>query len=98
MMKRTIRQNVEEILRKYEQARGDDKFLLLAYWKEIDGIDFSNFEHEFMTKGTMAESIRRQRQLIQEEGKYLPSEEIIEARRERQRAMRASIKNKRIAI
>ena len=98
MARRTIRQNVESILSKHERARGDDKALLIAYWKEIDGINFNNFEAEFVKKGTMAESIRRQRQLIQEDGHFLPSEEIIEKRKGKQYAMRASILHKREAI
>lgn len=98
MKKQTIRQNVETILGCDEQARGDDKRLLLLYWKEIDCIDFSNFEEEFIKKGTMAESIRRQRQLLQEEGHFLPSEDVLEMRKERQREMRKSIKNYRRVI
>lgn len=95
MKKPTIRENVAMILSMSEKARGDDKTLLLLYWKWVDRIDFSNFEEEFMTKGTMAESIRRQRQILQEDGYYLPSEEIIEERRLRQKAMRKSIKENR---
>lgn len=97
MKRLTIRQNVEIILSCDEQSRGDDKRLLLLYWRDIDGINFANFEEEFMTKGTMAESIRRQRQLIQEDGFYLPSEEIIEARKERQKEMRDYIKNRKVS-
>lgn len=98
MKKQRIKDNVAMILSMSEKARGDDKTLLLLYWKWIDRIDFSNFEEEFLEKGTMAESIRRQRQLLQEDGHYLPSEDIIEERRLRQKAMRKSVKEHRMVI
>jgi hypothetical protein len=93
--KRTIRQNVEAILTINDEARADDKVLLLEYWKHIDKIDFNNFVEEFMVKGTIAESIRRQRQLIQEEGYLLPSQEVVERRARQQMEVREAIrKNK----
>lgn len=98
MKKRRIKDNVAMILSMSEKAREDDKTLLVLYWKWIDRIDFSNFEEEFLTKGTMAESIRRQRQLLQEDGHYLPSEEVLEARRERQKSMRKSVKERRMVV
>ncbi|MEH7209528.1 hypothetical protein V7094_25505 [Priestia megaterium] len=98
MKKQRIKDNVAMILSMSEKARGDDKTLLLLYWKWIDRIDFSNFEEEFLEKGTMAESIRRQRQLLQEDGHYLPSEDIIEERRLRQKSMRKSVKEHRMVI
>lgn len=94
--KRTIRQNVEAILTVFEEARADDKVLLVNYWKHIDKINFANFEEEFMTKGTMAESIRRQRQFIQEEGLLLPSEEVLQRRSRQAMEMREAVRrNKR---
>jgi len=65
LAKRTIRQNVEAILRKFERARNDDKLLILLYWKHIDGINFKMFPREFVMKETPPESITRARKLIQ---------------------------------
>lgn len=96
MKKRTIRQNVEAILCVNEEARADDKVLLLEYWRLIDKIDFTNFAEEFMTKGTIAESVRRQRQLIQEDGFFLPSQEVLEARANKEMMMRESIRKNRM--
>jgi hypothetical protein len=90
--KRTVRQNVEAILAVFEEARADDKVLLVKYWKHIDKIDFSNFEREFMAKGTMAESIRRYRQSIQEDGLFLPSEEILQRRQRQAKSVRTSVR------
>lgn len=92
MKKRTIRQNVEAILANNEVARGDDKVLLLAYWKDIDGINMDNFAEEFVLKGTIAESVRRQRQLIQADGLFLPSDEVLEARAKREMIVRESVR------
>ncbi|HDR7263641.1 hypothetical protein [Bacillus sp. CH_203] len=98
MKKKTAKQHVEDILRDYEVARGDDKALCLLYWRLVDGIDFRNFAVGFMDKATMPESITRARRLIQEEGKYRPSEEIIERRRDRERSMRGSVVKHREVI
>lgn len=87
----TIRDNVETILHADEESRGNDKRLIMLYWKQIDNVDFSKFESEFVEKATMPESIRRARQLIQEEGKYLPNDEIVLKRRARQSDMKNSI-------
>lgn len=94
----TIRENVEIILAVDEDSRGNDKRLIMLYWKDIDGVDFSKFESDFIEKATMPESIRRARQLIQEEGKYLPKDEIILKRRAKQYEMRDAIVNKREVI
>lgn len=96
--KHTIKQNVESILAQFEATRSNDKLLLLAYWHHIDGINMSNFANEFLEKGTMAESIRRARQLIQEEGRFLPSEDTIEMRKGREVSMRTSINSHREVI
>ena len=98
MKKRSIKQNVESILNSNEEARCDDTFLFLAYWKEIDKIDMNNFENEFITKATKPESIRRARQLIQGEGKCLPPEHVINARHDKENAMRMMIRNEREVI
>lgn len=98
MNKRTVKQNVESILSAVEDARNDDKLLLLFYWKTIDKIDFDNFGVEFIQKGTASESITRARRLIQQEGRFLPKDEVAEARRDREMGMRRSILNNREVI
>ncbi len=98
-MKKTIRENVEALLAKYEEARADDKLLFVMYWKEVDGVDLNQCGAKtFMLKATLPESIRRQRQLIQQDGKFLPSEEVLEARAERRESMRQSLGKRRKAV
>lgn len=94
----TIKENVEMILRKDVKSRGCDKRLIMLYWKDVDEVDFLNFEEEFISKSTSSESIRRVRQLIQEEGRYLPSDEIVLLRRLRRVKMKDSIVNNRDVI
>jgi hypothetical protein len=96
--KRTVKQYVEAILRKYEDARNDDKILQLLYWKLVDKIDFNNFPSEYVRKATPSESITRARRIIQEEGKYLPSDEVSEVRRNREMSMRRNIINNREVV
>lgn len=96
--KMTIRENVELVLMESVESRNNDKKLILEYWKSIDGITMSNFESEFISKGTMPESIRRARQLIQEEGKYLPTEDVVKARRGKQISMENAIVNHREVV
>lgn len=94
----TIKENVESILLSDEESRGNDKRLIMLYWRDIDGINFSRFESEFTEKATMPESIRRARQLIQEDGRCLPSDDILLKRRKRQEEMKSSIITNREVI
>ncbi|MGP0689792.1 hypothetical protein ACW5UC_24920 [Priestia aryabhattai] len=96
--KLTLKQNVESILDKYEATRSDDKLLQLVYWKDVDGIDFSKFGSEYLAKATSSESITRARRAIQEEGRYLPTEEVAEMRKNREASMRKAIVTNREII
>jgi hypothetical protein len=100
--KRTIRDNVEEILRDYPYTRNSDKKLIIKYWEIVDKISMNSideFLHGFMVKATNPESIRRARQLIQEEGKYLPTDPtVLERRRKKQYLMKESIKKHRQVV
>jgi hypothetical protein len=90
--KNNIRKNVEYILNLDEESRNNDKKLLLMYWTLIDKVSItSNFLHNFMQSATMPESITRARRLIQEEGLYLPTEEVTKNRRKRQEDMKDKI-------
>jgi len=81
MSEETIRDNVRKILSQHEQARNDDIFLILTYWKEINKAPI-NIEAILRTELTHTESIRRARQKIQnEEGLFPPTDsEVIERR------------------
>jgi hypothetical protein len=86
MTKRTIRENVEAILAAYPGTRNNDKELMLEYWETVDKVDLRN-RFDFIFFATSPESIRRARQLIQEEGRYLPDDKVVSIRRGRQQQM-----------
>lgn len=75
---------VEMILEKYPQTRDSDKLLWLGYLvlfhdlKTLLGDDsYAKFRDLLLSENTPSmESIRRTRQKIQEEGKYLGTERI----------------------
>lgn len=93
----TIRENVEKLLVKYPHLRNDDKELMVKYWEEVDQLDFTSvirFLNGFKSASTASpESIRRARALIQSEGKLLPTDETVKARRWKRTAMEEALKN-----
>jgi len=63
-----------------------DQFLILNYWKLLDGMDPSDFEAWFMSKATYPEKIRRARQwLVEQRILVLPEEILDRAQREEAR-------------
>jgi hypothetical protein len=95
MTKGTIRENVEAILAKHPSTRNNDKDLMLTYWEEIDNVELGN-RFEFIFFATSPESIRRARQLIQEEGSYLPDDEVIAKRRGRESQMVRAVRHREV--
>lgn len=95
----TIRDNVEKVLGIFPETRNSDKLLIVMYWTMIDGLTF-NSEEEFISgmvnKATSTESIRRARQLVQEEGKFLPTDKTILARRMKKSKMELAIQNRQV--
>ena len=82
---KTIKERVEYILQHYPEARNDDFYLYLIYVRlfepELSGyIRFIPLD--LVKTATRFETIRRIRQKIQEEGRYLPTDpQILEKRR-----------------
>lgn len=60
---------VERTLEKYEKARSSDKLLLLYIWHQL-GLEFTPEQREKFMDMPSAETIRRIRQKLQENGKY----------------------------
>lgn len=92
---KTIRQNVEAILRDMPMSRDDDKILIITYWNVIDGIvDKEGMvdPYNIFDKATTPESITRARRLVQAEGKYLPTDPTVAARRNKEVEMRKAVK------
>jgi hypothetical protein len=96
--KKSIRQNVEAIMREYPDTRNDDKLLILTYWNLFDKIvkDQMVSPIDVLDKATSTESIRRSRQLIQEEGKYPATDETVIGRRNKEKKMKEAIKNREV--
>ncbi|MEM2566932.1 MAG: hypothetical protein QXH20_00450 [Candidatus Bathyarchaeia archaeon] len=73
---------VRYILAHYPNTRNNDKLLMLYYWQTIDQIPIpKTFWHDFLTKATHPETIRRTRQKIQAQGNYLPTPETQQKRK-----------------
>lgn len=72
---------VEKALEKYPRARADDKFLILVVW-DMCGFKLTESQMRLFLGNTVpsTESIRRTRQKLQEDGKYLPPKAVQEAR------------------
>jgi hypothetical protein len=65
---------VEEIMKRYPQTRDSDKELIIGVL-QASGAGLSERQREIL-RSINFESIRRYRQKLQEEGKYLPSPEV----------------------
>lgn len=98
-VKKNVKRNVEALLRDYPDTRNDDKLLTITYWKVYDNVDMSseeNFYSSFMHQSTSTESIRRARQMIQEDGKYMPTDEVVAKRRWKQVQMKEAVKQRQV--
>jgi len=82
---KTVKERVEYILEHYPESRNDDFYLYLLYVRlfepRLSGyIRFIPLD--LVKSATRFETIRRMRQKIQEEGRYLPTDpQILEKRR-----------------
>lgn len=82
MENKTIKQKVEKILESYPKARNSDRFLQYKYWTVIDNIYTLD---DWLQRATDAETIRRSRQLIQNEREDLrATQEVQEERFQKQ--------------
>ncbi len=104
-MSKNIRKNVEQILQDYPQTRNSDRLLYVTYWKVIDDLPIDHetsarkFANLFIKNSTNSESIRRARQLIQQEGLFLPTDDsVIKARHKKQITMKDAILNDREVV
>lgn len=83
---RTVKERVEYLLEKYPNARNSDLYLIILYLRKFTelGKYIKYIPYEVIRKydGVM-ESIRRARQKIQEEGRYLPTDPNVLKRRRR---------------
>jgi hypothetical protein len=82
--------------------RNNDKALEMKYWIDIDGCRTDkamNFIHDYVLKSTPPVSIVRARRLIQEEGRYLPTDpDVLKQRHQKELAMKDAIINRREVV
>ena len=83
---RTVKERVEYLLERYPNARNSDLYLIILYLRKFTelGKYIKYIPYEVIKKydGIM-ESIRRSRQKIQEEGRFLPTDPDVLKRRRR---------------
>lgn len=94
MSQKTLKEKVEVLLRDFPQSRNCDKQLVLKYWENYDNIpmgDINSFKNGFLKSSTSMESITRARRLLQEEGKYLPTDKTVLGRRRKKIKMESAI-------
>ena len=101
-MAKQVKKHVEEILKNYPETRNSDKLLILKYWELVDKLpmySMSRFKEAFLLNSTNTESIRRARQLIQEEGRYMPTKDsVVTQRRKKEVKMKTSIIEEREVV
>lgn len=85
-------QIVEKTLKYHPETRTDDKLLILQVWERC-GFHLSvNQRKAFLGKELPStETIRRTRQRLQQEGKYLPPQPVQEARQQKAEQIRQEI-------
>lgn len=83
MFKQNVTSLVEAVLRDQERPRANDKLLQLLVWKR-QGLILAQEQEKLFLSEQIAdpETIRRTRQKLNEQGRYLPSKEVQEARKE----------------
>jgi len=87
-------EKVAWILQKYPRARNHDKLLIFYFWKEIDNFQ-GEMDEEAIMQLTNTETIRRNRQFLQNVlHLFEPDEDIKEQREICQEAVRDYINNK----
>jgi len=83
---KTVKERVEYILEHYPETRNNDLYLWLIYVRLFDK-ELSKYikfiPYEVLKRATHFETIRRTRQKIQEEGRYLPTDPKVLRRRRR---------------
>lgn len=66
---------IERVLREHPETRSSDKTLILRVW-EMYGFGLSEAQKEIFMKLPQAETIRRVRQKLQEQGKYQANDQV----------------------
>ena len=80
-----VRKNVVKLLKKYPHLRNDDVALVFAYWQLVDKLKLKKPDHPITTPLTIV----RDRQALQSDGYFLPTDpEVLKQRRKQKVKMR----------
>lgn len=82
-----VSEQVENLLKYLPKCRSSDKELFIAYMQRF-GMELTKDQEDKFRKMPSMETIRRSRQLIQEQGKYPASEQMDTLRHEKYKEMR----------
>lgn len=85
-----VKEQVENILKYVAKTRDSDKELYIIYMQK-SGMELSERQIEKFRKLPSLETIRRTRQQLQEEGKYLATPEVEKERYRKFKEMRGNI-------
>lgn len=86
-----IQEQVENLLKYLPETRNSDKALLIAYMQKY-GLNLTEQQIELFKKMPSTETIRRSRQIIQEQGKYAASDQVNEERYKKYQTVKQNIK------
>lgn len=81
-MKRKVAPVVEEILKTRPKARNSDRDLIACVWYKY-GLVLTSEQYDKLSEVPTAETIRRIRQKLQEQGKYLADKDVRKAREDK---------------
>lgn len=82
----TTTQLIEKILSERTQTRSDDKMLILAVWDQL-GLKLTQEQIDIFYDLPSTETIRRVRQKLQEQGRYLATENVQQFREQKSQEM-----------
>lgn len=74
-----VSDEVEEILKEMPSARNSDRVLFLEYMQR-NGMNLSLAQQERFWSLAMPETVRRVRQKLQEQGKYVATDKVLKER------------------
>lgn len=86
-----IQDKVERVLQDNVSTRSNDRLLMLKIWED-EGLRFTPEQQQAFMKVSSPETIRRNRQKLQEDGKYRATPDVEAKRAYQEQEVRAAIR------
>ena len=86
-----IQDKVEKVLQDSISARSSDRLLMLKIWED-EGLRLTQEQQQAFMKVSSPETIRRNRQKLQEDGKYRATADVEAKRAYQEQEVRAAIR------